>query len=276
MASQAATIDRLAHAAERARREAELLRAQVHRPEGRVLRPSYSPRATQVFSKVEYAALVHRFRETLEAILPVGARVLVVSKGDDALLEIEGRVAAHFPQHASGRYAGHYPQTGTAAVEALTHLLDNGFEYIAFPGSSLWWLEHYSELQHFLEKHGYLIDWSYDTCAVYGLTAREILSALRDVGRVLSARTRQVQALLDEAEIVSPPPSSLSSRDAYEQLLKTRLDVFLASGSALSFPKATRPRASVVIPVHNKAFYTFQVPVLSPRALGHRRAHRGK
>jgi GT2 family glycosyltransferase len=210
-----------------------------------------------VFSNDDYAALVDRFRETLEAILPASARVLVVSKGDDALLEIDGRLAAHFPQHANGNYGGHHPRTGAAAVEALTHLRDRGFEYIAFPASSLWWLEHYSELHQFLENHGYLIEWSDDTCVVYGLTAGS--SALRDVGRALSARSRQVQAMLEEAVDVSPPPSTLSSRDAYEQLLKTRLQVFLESDAILPFPNVKRPRASVVIPVHNKAFYTLEV-----------------
>src|SRR5262249_40836105 len=41
----------------------------------------------------EYAALVERIRERVNTTLPPGARVLVVSKGDDDLLALDGRSA---------------------------------------------------------------------------------------------------------------------------------------------------------------------------------------
>ncbi len=49
-------------------------------------------------------------------VVPPGATVAVVSRGDDQLLSLDGRRGWHFPRADDGTYAGYYPATGTEAV----------------------------------------------------------------------------------------------------------------------------------------------------------------
>ncbi|HZD05715.1 MAG TPA: glycosyltransferase, partial [Longimicrobiales bacterium] len=46
----------------------------------------------------------------VDAYVPEGASVLVVSKGDPALLDLPDRTAPHFPQSENGGYAGFHPR----------------------------------------------------------------------------------------------------------------------------------------------------------------------
>ena len=67
-----------------------------------------------------YRDLVERIREVVDRELPPDATVLVVSNGDDELLELgASRRGWHFPQIEDGTYAGHHP--GDSA-EAIAHL----------------------------------------------------------------------------------------------------------------------------------------------------------
>ena len=58
-----------------------------------------------------YQRLTQRIREIVADTLPAGATVLVVSKGDEELLRIEGHDARHFPAAADGSWAVIIPPT---------------------------------------------------------------------------------------------------------------------------------------------------------------------
>jgi len=83
---------------------------------------------------------------------PEGATVLVVSKGDDELLRLERRRGWHFPQVAGGVWAGHHPGDSATAIAQLEELRARGADFIFFPFTSLWWLDHYEKLHHHLER----------------------------------------------------------------------------------------------------------------------------
>jgi len=83
-----------------------------------------------------------------------GSTILVVSKGDDRLLRIPGRAGWHFPRAADGRYAGYYPQDSEEAVAHLERLRHQGADYIVFPETSMWWLDHYTGLKRHLAEYG--------------------------------------------------------------------------------------------------------------------------
>jgi hypothetical protein len=74
----------------------------------------------------EYRELVERMRALVAAHVPPAARVLVVTRGDETLLRVRGREAAHFPQSPTGMYAGHHPADGAAAVAELDRLTAAG------------------------------------------------------------------------------------------------------------------------------------------------------
>lgn len=95
-----------------------------------------------------YRQLVEHVRAVVSETVPAGAKVLVMSKGDEALIQLEGRAAGHFPQVAGGVYAGHYPADATDAIAQLDGL---GAEFLVVPRTSLWWLDHYEGLRQRLE-----------------------------------------------------------------------------------------------------------------------------
>ena len=74
----------------------------------------------------DYARLVERVRSVVREAVPAGASVLVVSKGDEGLLKLDGRKAGHFPQSGKGEYAGHHPADDAAAVAHLDALRAGG------------------------------------------------------------------------------------------------------------------------------------------------------
>lgn len=100
----------------------------------------------------DYGELVRRIRALASATLPAGARVLVVSRGDDALLA-PGLTASHFPQGADGGYAGHYPADSEAAIAHLEACRAAGAEFLLLPATGFWWLDYYGGLlQHLMER----------------------------------------------------------------------------------------------------------------------------
>jgi hypothetical protein len=114
----------------------------------------------------EYAELVERVRRRVHEHVPPGARVLLVSRGDGALLEVAGRVAAHFPQDTAGGWAGFHPADGHAALAELRRHERAGAGYLVFPATAFWWLDHYEELADHLSGRCVLRD---DDCAIFEL-----------------------------------------------------------------------------------------------------------
>jgi glycosyltransferase involved in cell wall biosynthesis len=108
-------------------------------------------RRTAWAAHVDYQALPTRLRALVMRATPPAARVLVVSRGDEMLLEVEDRLMGHFPQTPSGTYAGYYPADSAAAVRHLDALREDGAAYLVFPDTASWWLEHYTGLRAYLE-----------------------------------------------------------------------------------------------------------------------------
>ena len=153
----------------------------------------------------DYRRLVEGVLDRLHRHLPPGARALVVSRGDDGLLKVDGRDAQHFPQTRTGLYAGYHPADGTEAVEHLEALRLGGAEYFVLPATAGWWLDHYHELRQYLEGRCKRVVDDSGTCVVYALEpavetprllGREELEAARTAPQVGGL----IQALLHEAE----------------------------------------------------------------------------
>jgi len=105
-------------------------------------------------------------REVIEAVhafvareLPAGARVLVVSRGDEEIIAFPNHDGAHFPQAAGGTYAGHHPADSAEAIARLEELGRDGAQYLVVPATSGWWLEHYADLaRHLEDEHEEIAD----------------------------------------------------------------------------------------------------------------------
>jgi SAM-dependent methyltransferase len=121
----------------------------------------------------EYAALVAGVRSVVETLLPQGVRVAVVSKGDDALLELGAREGWHFPRDDAGRYAGFHPAGTDAAIAALEGIRGAGADFLVFPSTALWWLEHYAGLQEHLSRTCTIVHQGAD-CVIYALAVAPV------------------------------------------------------------------------------------------------------
>lgn len=120
-------------------------------------------------SEIHRWVVLRWIREVVGAVVPPKATVLVVSKGDEELLDLDGRRAWHFPQTQDGSYAGHHPADSAAAIEQLEALRARGAKFLLFPGSSLWWLDHYREFKQYLEARYGLVVRRANVCAIYAL-----------------------------------------------------------------------------------------------------------
>jgi hypothetical protein len=120
-----------------------------------------------------YRVLTQRIRHLVAERVPPESRVLVVSRGDDHLLKFEGREGLHFPQAENGVYAGHYPGDSREAIDHLEKVRSaQDAEYLLFPETGLWWLDHYSGLRSHLESRYQRIALEEGTAVIFSLRER--------------------------------------------------------------------------------------------------------
>ncbi len=117
-----------------------------------------------------YRALTERIRELVAERVPRGSKVLVVSRGDDELLSFDERAGFHFPQAGNGVYAGHYPGDSREAIAHLEQLRATlEPDFLLFPETSLWWLDHYGGLRGHLEARYRRVALEEATAVIYAL-----------------------------------------------------------------------------------------------------------
>ncbi|MDX1578041.1 MAG: glycosyltransferase family 2 protein, partial [Gemmatimonadota bacterium] len=102
---------------------------------------------------LRYVRVVEEARRLVSDLVPEGATVAVVSRGDEELVAFSGRTGWHFPRQGDGTYAGHYPADGPAAVAQVEALHGAGADYLLIPEPAFWWLEYYEELERHLARH---------------------------------------------------------------------------------------------------------------------------
>jgi hypothetical protein len=138
----------------------------------------------------QYRQVVRAIWEVVRTALPWGATVLVVSKGDDellGLLELDGRRAWHFPQGAEGAWAGYNPADSAEAIEHLEALRARGGQFLLFPATARWWLDHYGEFrQHLQRRYRTVLDQA-DACLIFALDTPEAGRAAAACGAAAGA-----------------------------------------------------------------------------------------
>jgi GT2 family glycosyltransferase len=107
----------------------------------------------------EYEQLVDRIRAAIGQYVPPASRVAVVSRGDDALLDLPGCTGTHFPRMSDGSYAGFHPANSDEAIAHVTDVSTSGEEYLLIPATMRWWLEFYGDFAaHLRRSHRLLAD----------------------------------------------------------------------------------------------------------------------
>jgi GT2 family glycosyltransferase len=116
-----------------------------------------------------YEREAEQLREAVKAAVPAGAAVLVISRGDEALLQLNGRRAMHFPQAEDGGWAGHHPADSAEAIGHLEQLRGDGARYLVVPPTYRWWLSHYEGLREHLESRYVAVACDERAGAIYDL-----------------------------------------------------------------------------------------------------------
>jgi hypothetical protein len=88
------------------------------------------------------------------------------------LVDFRGRIGWHFLQTRDGVYAGHHPADSAAAIKALTLLRAKGADYLLFPATSLWWLDHYAAFAEYVNKRFRVVVRDERTCVIYALAKK--------------------------------------------------------------------------------------------------------
>jgi GT2 family glycosyltransferase len=118
---------------------------------------------------VDYEDLTKRIRRLVAGEVPADATVLVVSRGDEGLLALDGRRAWHFPAAVNGNYAGHHPADSAEAISHLEDLRERGGSHLLIPKTGMWWLDHYKGLRRHLESRYRLVVEDEETCKIFQL-----------------------------------------------------------------------------------------------------------
>jgi GT2 family glycosyltransferase len=114
-----------------------------------------------------YQRLVAAIREVVGKVVPAGARVLVISKGDPDLIDVEGRRAEHFPRNPDGSYTGYHPADSAEAITHLQCLHVRADDYLIIPSTFYWWLEHYIGFARYLAETGEEVFRDNDCCVIF-------------------------------------------------------------------------------------------------------------
>jgi GT2 family glycosyltransferase len=117
-------------------------------------------------SRLGYRELVERVRVAIGETTPPGATVLVISRGDRALVGFDERDGQHFPQDGAGNYSGHHPRDSREAIEHLEALRAGGAGYLVVPSTAAWWLRYYGGFAGHLDRYRAL---DLEGCSIYDL-----------------------------------------------------------------------------------------------------------
>jgi GT2 family glycosyltransferase len=120
-----------------------------------------------------YEQLRERFRQHVGDATPPAALLAIVSKGDEDLLQLDGRRARHFPAGSDGKYAGHHPADDAHAIGELEKIRGDGAEFFVLPATALWWLDYYGGLRRHLEQWYQPLFCDPETCVIYDLRSSE-------------------------------------------------------------------------------------------------------
>jgi hypothetical protein len=158
---------------------------------------------TNDISSSDYHQIVRDVREAVRSTIPADATVLVISRGDDELLDLgDGRRAWHFPRLQDGKYSGYHPKDSAAALAHLDEWRMRGAQYLVLPATGFWWLEYYGDFASNLRR-GHGVVYQDDSCIIFRLGSEgQASAALGATDRVVPHLKELVNRLLpDDARV---------------------------------------------------------------------------
>jgi hypothetical protein len=155
----------------------------------------------------QYLAMVERLRLIARSSVPPDSTVIVVSKGDSQLLELDCGEAWHFPAGLDGEYVGYHPPDADWAIEQLELARARGAEYLVLPATASWWMDHYPAFaQHVNKQYAQVVD--DESCSIFALGRFPALYG-RDREEAVRTHQRVVTGLVREPGPIPSPELSL-------------------------------------------------------------------
>jgi GT2 family glycosyltransferase len=121
---------------------------------------------------LRYRQVMTAIRDIVDAKVPDGAIVAVVSRGDDDLLELGPHQAWHFPRDAQGAYVGYHPHDSAEAISHLETLRKEGATFLLVPPTAYWWLDHYRNFALHLEQRYRRLTQRDEGCLLFELSLK--------------------------------------------------------------------------------------------------------
>jgi GT2 family glycosyltransferase len=131
------------------------------------LNPPVDPRQQPEHYQAVHQRFAVQVREIVDSLLPPDATIVVVSQGDDALLDLAGRQVWRLPETEEGHYAEHEP-----AVVMSTHLetlRGKGADFLVLPSTASSWLQQRPEFMQHLEQQYHVVTCQQYVCSIYAL-----------------------------------------------------------------------------------------------------------
>jgi glycosyltransferase involved in cell wall biosynthesis len=175
--------------------------------------PAVPDMSLQPGPRLGYRQLVGEVRRAVREVTPEGAVVVVVSRGDPELVDLDGRLGWHFPRQEDGEWPGYYPKEDGVAVAHLESLRSQGARFFVLPSTAFWWLDHYPSFAAHLDAQ-YRVVRGDESCRIYDLEA----TGERRGGR-MSRLLHHGRASAASAEAEAPPAHAQAARFT-QQLLK--------------------------------------------------------
>jgi hypothetical protein len=120
-------------------------------------------------AKQRYARLVKLIKDLVQITVPNQSTLLVISKGDEELVDMRGRMAWHFPRAVNGKFAGCYPANSAEAIGHLEQLRNQGAGHLLIPSTAFWWLEFYTDFTAHLQQKYRIATFQEEVCLIYRL-----------------------------------------------------------------------------------------------------------
>ncbi|HEY4927753.1 MAG TPA: glycosyltransferase [Acidimicrobiales bacterium] len=178
--------------------------------------------------------LISAIRPIVADLVTDGRPVLVISKGDETLMDLGGPEAWHFPQSEDGGYAGYYPDDSATAVAHLEGLRAKGAGHLLVPASGRWWLDHYDSFRTHLDRACQVVAED-ASCVLYCLDPEPVGGAnsevVDDLARQLDHLRETVSALGEW--VTDLAPRAVEGQQAAEILPATMRAAFAEVTRAL-------------------------------------------
>ena len=120
-------------------------------------------------ASIYHRKLVTQIRDIVEQNVPSGARVLVATYGDEALLQLGERQTETFPKPSPHISADYTDVSDEAAIAQLGELRAEGAAFLVVPSPALPWLANHPALEHYFTEHLSLIARERGVVSIYAL-----------------------------------------------------------------------------------------------------------